>query len=80
MSVAIKLGLKASGGQAVRSYTPSLRMFSAEFAEACLDAPDISQDIPIPNGMKLEAGTVRRQPQLSLSEAFSLRLAVFGFT
>ena len=48
-------------------------MFSAEFDEACIDAPDISHDIPIPRGMKLEEASDSRQAKLILSDAYSLR-------
>ena len=70
MALAVQLGMNASGGQALESYTPSPRMFSTNFQVACSDAPDISQDIPIPLGTQRIAGAEKRQPQLILSKAF----------
>ena len=73
MALAVQLGMRANGAQASRSYIPTLRFFSAEFAEACADAPDIADDIPIPEGMQLFPAREGRQPQLVLSEAFAQR-------
>ena len=79
-SVAVQLGLRANGAQAVRPYAPSLLQLSVELAEALADSPDLHDDIPIPAGMKLVKPTAHRQFQLELSEAFMSRFRrIYGY-
>ena len=72
-TLAVQFGDRASGSQAVRSYNPSLLSFSAAFADALADAPELAGDMPIPEGMLLRHATATRQPQLELSGDFALR-------
>ena len=54
-------------------------MFSADLIEAFQDPTDLDQDIPIPEGMKINRPTERRQLQLELSPSFgSRRRRVWG--
>ena len=72
-TVAVQLGPRANGTQAVRSYTPSLLQLAADLSEALAESPDLHDDIPLPEGMKLCRPTEKRQFQLELNEAYALR-------